>query len=183
MAVMDRTTALTVPEEDLEQAEDDGLRFEDFFEVHYVALFRALWLITHDRSEAEDVMQDAFLRLWERWDRVGTMKDPVGYLYRTAMNGMRSRRRRALLSLRRALADPPSDDGLAAVEGRDAVLRALIPLTPRQRAVVVLTHVLGLTSAEAAEALGIRPSTVRVLAARAKAVLRRELEEEHGQAE
>jgi RNA polymerase sigma factor (sigma-70 family) len=51
----------------------------------------------------------------------------------------------------------------------------LSSLTPRQRAVVVLRDVLGLTSAEAAEALGIRPSTVRVLGARARAVLEKEL--------
>ena len=39
-------------------------------------------------------MQDAFLSVWERWDRVGEMDDPLGYLYRTAMNLFRKRYRR-----------------------------------------------------------------------------------------
>ena len=48
-------------------------------------------------------MQDAFLTVWERWDRVGGMDDPVGYLYRTAMNLFRKRYRRAMLSVRRTV--------------------------------------------------------------------------------
>lgn len=182
MAPMRQPTAVAA-HEDTNPRQGHGVRFEDFFEHHHVKLFRALWLITHDRSEAEDVMQDAFLRLWERWERVGSMEDPVGYLYRTAMNTLRSRRRRALLAIRRMILHPISDDGLAVVEGRDTIVRALAQLPSRQRAAVVLTHALGLTSAQAAEALGIKPSTVRVLAARARPVLKRLLEEGHGRVE
>lgn len=171
-----------VPDQRASHIQEEGLSFEAFFEAHHVSLFRALWLITHERSEAEDVMQDAFLRLWERWDRVGEMDDPTGYLYRTAMNGLRSRRRRALTALRKVMRDRPVADAFEEIEGRDAVLRALAFLAPRQRAVVVLKHVLGMTTAEAATALGIAPSTVRVLAARARTTLRRELEEADGQA-
>ena len=47
--------------------------------------FAALWLVTRNSHEAEEIMQDAFLKLWERWDRVNQMDDPTGYLYRTAM--------------------------------------------------------------------------------------------------
>jgi len=57
----------------------------------------------------------------------------------------------------------------------DAVIAALAPLTPRQRAAVVLMDVLGLSSEEAARALGVRPSTVRVLAGRGRERLRREM--------
>jgi RNA polymerase sigma factor (sigma-70 family) len=171
----------TAPDQGATETDEVGRSFEDFFEARHVTLFRALWLITHERSEAEDVMQDAFLRLWERSDRVGRMDDPTGYLYRTAMNGLRSRRRRAVTALRKATGERPVADAFEEIEGRDAVLRALAVLAPRQRAVVVLKHVLGMSTAEAAEALGIRPSTVRVLAARAKTTLRRELEEADGQ--
>src|ERR687896_458571 len=184
MAPMEPTRAPTIsevePAEEYEDLPELEPRFEDFFELHYVRLFRALWLIARDSSEAEDVMQEAFLRLWERWDRVSAMEDPAGYLYRTAMNLFRSRRRRALVAVRRAVTEPFARDELAAVEGRDVVRRALASLTPRQRAVVVLLHVLGLTSSEAATALGIRPSTVRVLAGRARTTMKRELEEADG---
>jgi RNA polymerase sigma factor (sigma-70 family) len=66
------------------------------------------------------------------------------------------------------------------VESRDAVVRALAILTSRQRAAIVLTEVLGLTSVEAAEALRVKPPTVRVLAARAREVLKDRLKEDDG---
>ena len=153
-----------------------GVDFDAFFLQHHLGLFRALWLITRNRHEAEEVMQDAFVRVWERWPRVSAMPDPAGYLYRTAMNVLRSRARRAAVAMRKAVRVLPPDDQLAAIESREAVVRALAPLTPRQRAAVVLTDVLGLTSEQAGEALRIRPVTVRVLAARGRAALRREME-------
>jgi DNA-directed RNA polymerase specialized sigma24 family protein len=42
--------------------------FEEFFGTEHARLFGALCFITGDRDEAEEIMQDAFLRLWERWD-------------------------------------------------------------------------------------------------------------------
>jgi RNA polymerase sigma factor (sigma-70 family) len=151
--------------------------FEGFFKEHHIQLFRALWLVTRNRYEAEEVMQDAFLRMWERWDRVGSLSDPVGYLYRTAMNVFRSRVRRAKAAIRLAVGYLPADDEVARVEEREDIVRALAPLTPRQRAAVVLTDLLGLSSEEAAQVLRIKASTVRVLVARARAALRKELGE------
>ena len=89
-----------------------GVRpFESFYEAERDGLFGALVLITGDRHEAEEITQDAFVAIWERWDRVAGMESPTGYLYRTAMNGFRKRRRRAALAVRRALhvAEPPED--------------------------------------------------------------------------
>ena len=62
---------------------DPGPEFEGFFGTHHADLFAALWLITRDRHEAEEIAQDAFLRLWEHWDRVSLMDDPEGYLRRS----------------------------------------------------------------------------------------------------
>ena len=149
--------------------------FEEFFLDEHPRLFRALWLLTRDRHEAEELEQDAFVRVLERWDRVSSLTDPVGYLYRTAMNLFRSRLRRAAAGVGRAL-DPPREPSVEAVEERDAVTRALGSLTPRERAAVVLMHALGFSSEEAGRALRIRPSTARVLAARGRARLRMELD-------
>jgi len=154
--------------------------FEVFFEQHHERLFRALWLLTRNRQEAEEVMQDAFLRLWERWDRVIGGPDPTGYLYRTAMNVWRSRLRRAAVAARKVVHHIQGDDEIAEVDERDAVVRALAPLPSRQRAAIVLMDVLDLSSDQAGEVLGIRPVTVRVSAARARAALAREMEERHG---
>lgn len=146
--------------------------FEAFFRAEHARLLRALFVVTGDRQEAEDLMQEAFLSVWERWERVRGMTDPVGYLYRTALNAHRSRRRRLLRAARRAMLGGPEADELTLAEARDAVSRALGRLTVRQRAALVLTEMLGYGSEEAAAILGVRPGTVRSLASQARAALR-----------
>jgi len=160
-------------------APDRASDFEAFFEQHQERLFRALWLLTRNRQEAEEIVQDAFLRLWERWDKVIGGPGPVAYLYRTALNVWRSRLRRAAVAARRVIHHIQVDDEIAEIEERDAVIRALAPLPPRQRAAIVLMDVLDLSSERAGEVLGIRPVTVRVLAARARAALAKEMGERH----
>jgi DNA-directed RNA polymerase specialized sigma24 family protein len=58
------------------------------------------------------------------------------------------------------------------VDERDAIVRAMASLTPAQRSAVVLVDLVGMSSVEAGRALGVRPVTVRVLAARGRAVLK-----------
>ena len=143
-----------------------------------LAWIRALWLMTRNRHEAEEIAQEAFLRVWERWERVSAIPQPgpTGYLYRTAVNAFRSRLRRARVAMRRAARAMPVDDELAAVESREAVVRALAPLPPAQRAAIVLLDVLGLSSEEAAAVLGAKPVTLRVRATRGRAALRAAME-------
>ena len=147
------------------------LAFEEFFENERPRLFRALLLITHDSTEAEDLMQEAFVRVWERWDRVAQIEDPVGYLFRTAMNLHRSALRRALTAAKRSLRLLPVPDPFDEVADRDEALRSLALLTPRQRAAVVVTELLGYSSEEASAILGVRPGTVRTLTSQARAAL------------
>src|SRR6266704_3371448 len=101
-----------------------SLEFEDLVEAEHGGLYGALCLITRDRPEAQDIMQEAFLKLGE-------------------------------------------------VEARDALVRALAALTPRQRASVVLVDLLDYTSEEAARVMGIKAATVRVLASQGRAALKR----------
>src|ERR1051325_210285 len=150
--------------------------FEGFFEEQRDRLFGALCLITGDRFEAEEVAQDAFLAVWERWDRVRSMDSPAGYLYRTAMNGYRKGRRRAALALRRAVRVAPREDAFAAAEAHEVVRAALASLTERRRAALVLTELLGFNSEEAGQCMGIRAVTVRVLASQGRAALTRAAE-------
>jgi RNA polymerase sigma factor (sigma-70 family) len=158
-----------------------GSDFDDFFVEHRTGLFGALWLVTGDRHEAEELTQEAFVNVWERWDRIRQLQHPEGYLYRTGMNLFRNRRRRVALAVRRAvhLAPAPGDE-MRAVDDRDAIVRALGRLTPRQRAALVLMDLVGFSSEEAADALGVRPSTVRVLAARGRAIVRRQMGDPDG---
>jgi RNA polymerase sigma factor (sigma-70 family) len=149
--------------------------FEDFYHTESDGLFGALVLITGSRFEAEEIAQDAFLAVWQRWDRVGGMENPVGYLYRTAMNAARRRRRRAALALRRAVGLRHEEDAFAAADRRDAVDRALAGLSRRQRAALVLTDLLEFSSEEAGEALGIKAATVRALASQGRDAMRKTL--------
>lgn len=163
---MDHST-ITVPAEAvLQEAELD---FESFFRAESVMLFRRLWLITGNRAEAEDIMQDAFLKLWERWERMDDVRDPTAYLYRTAMNVFRRRHRRAIQALRRSLPLAQRDDDFARADDRQVVRKILATLTPRQRAALVLTEMLGFTSEEAGRALGVKAGTVRALAHQGRA--------------
>ena len=154
---------------------DARVSFEEFFHEEHVRLFRALCLVTGSRDEAEEVSQNAFLRLLERWDRVGSMDDPTGFLYRTAMNEFRSRYRSSARAMKRAVTFARTDDAFEAVEDRDVVIQALRTLIPQQRAAVVLTALLGYSSEEAGQMLGMKPATVRTLSSRARSAMRQTL--------
>lgn len=159
---------------------DRTVEFDLFFERERARLFQALCLVTRNRFEAEELAQDAFLSVYERWDRVQQMEDPTGYLYRTAMNAFRSWQRRSVLAAKRAIGLTRSDDSIQQLEEQDVVVRALAPLTARQRAAVVLIDLLGYSSDEAGRMLGVRPSTVRTHVERAHRELRARLERSHG---
>src|SRR3989337_910699 len=90
-------------------------RFETFFEQTHQRLFGGLCLVTGNRHEAEEIMQDAYLKVWERWERVSGMDDPTGFLFRTAMNGFRSRYRRASIAIPPPISLAPSAYELAAL--------------------------------------------------------------------
>jgi RNA polymerase sigma-70 factor (ECF subfamily) len=154
------------------------VKFEAFFEAEKDQLYRALCLVTRNRHEAEDLTQDAFIKLLERWDRVAELEDPRGYLYRTAMNGFRRRYGRALRTAKRSMRLVPADDQIAVIDERDAAVRVLAGLTARQRAAVVLVDLLGFRSEEAARILGIRASTLRMHASRAHAALKETMSRE-----
>lgn len=162
-------------ERDLVVAEP--LVFEAFFEDEARTLFRRLCTVTGNSAEAEEIMQDAFLALWERWDRVGAINDPTAYLYRTAMNVFRKRTRRAALGLRRTLSLAPDPVPFAEIDEQQDVVAALRELTPRQRAALVLTDVMDYSSEEAGRAMGVTAGTVRGLASRAREHLRRQIGE------
>jgi RNA polymerase sigma-70 factor (ECF subfamily) len=150
--------------------------FEAFFAEHQAKLFGTLCIVTADASEAEEVMQEAFVRVWERWDRVGLYPDAAGYLYRTAFNVHRDRLRRLRRLARHVLSPAEPEDPFARADERADVLQALRELSPRQRSALVLTEILDLSSRDAARALGVRPVTVRVLASQARSALRTVLE-------
>jgi RNA polymerase sigma-70 factor, ECF subfamily len=146
--------------------------FEEFFELEQDRLLRVLWMVTGSLQEAEDIVQDAFLRVWERWPKVSTMESPAGYLHRAAMNIFRNRYRRARLGLRKVAGSDPPVDAFGSAEDRISVSGALESLTRKQRAALVLTDLLEYPADEAGRMLGVQGSTVRSLSSAARAALR-----------
>jgi RNA polymerase sigma factor (sigma-70 family) len=159
-------------ETDLAERVEAPPSFEEFFDAHRARLFGALCLMTRDRHEAEEIVQEAFARVWEHWNGVGNrISDPTGYLFRIATNLFRQRLRRAALAARRTIHVAPRDD-LAEIDANDAVMRLLARLTRKQRAAVVLVDLLDFPAPEAARLLGIRAGAVRGLLHRARTALR-----------
>jgi RNA polymerase sigma factor (sigma-70 family) len=164
------------------QAEGDVVRlpveqqdppdFATFFADEHRELFRLLCFVTGNRADAADLMQEAFLKLWERWDRIERIADPRAYLFRVALNGSQRRMRTALRAARRLVPVASSHDPFDEVNLREDVRRMLLGLSPRQRAALALLDLYGYGSQEAARIMGIRPSTVRALATQGRAVLR-----------
>jgi RNA polymerase sigma factor (sigma-70 family) len=146
--------------------------FEDFYEVEHGALFGALCLIAGNRHDAEELMQEAFLKVWQRWDVVQGLGNPAGYLYRTAMNEFRMRYRRAKLSLRKFARPTQRTGEFEVFEARESLDRGMSALSPRQRAALVLTELLEFSSDEAGRCMGVAPATVRKLASQARERLR-----------
>lgn len=148
------------------------LAFEAFYVEEQSRLFGLMCLVTGDRSEAEEITQEAFVRVWERWARVAMMESPGGYLHRTAMNEFRRRaRRRALANRflpRLAQGRYAQDPG----EGTVMLHEALRVLEPRQRAALVLTELLGYSAEEAGRVLGVKPSTIGALKYQGRARLK-----------
>ena len=157
-----------------------GATFEDFFDLEHERLLRALYLVVGERQEAEDLAQEAFVKVLERWEVVRWMESPTGYLYRTAMNTFRSRYRRAVMAVRRiALLAPRQRNAFEDVEVTADVRAALTALTPRQRAAIVLTELLGYSGEEAASVMGIEASTVRALTTQARTRMRSAIGSDH----
>jgi RNA polymerase sigma-70 factor, ECF subfamily len=160
---------VSLPERDTEAPRD----FSVFFSNESGNLFEALYFVTGNRADAAELMQDAFLKLWERWDSIDRIDDPTGYLFRVALNDFRMRSRAARRAARRLVRVESAHDPFDEIELREDVRRLLLGLAPRQRAALILLDMYGYGSKEAARIMGIRRSTVRALATKGRAVLRR----------
>ena len=152
----------------------DADDFRTFFEANHQRLLRVMTLVVGDRGDAEEMTAEAFVRILERWGRVRELSNPVGYLYRTALNHHRSTERRRRLARRSAPA--PRPDQLAGSDDRVVILAALRAIPQPQRAAVVLAELMDLPDADVAETLGISVEAVRARLTRGRRSLRKLLE-------
>ncbi|MGI8332660.1 SigE family RNA polymerase sigma factor [Actinomadura scrupuli] len=137
--------------------------FRRFVAERSPALLRLAFLLCGDRAQAEDVLQTALLRAYQRWRHITT--NPEAYVRRVLVTAAADERRRPFR--RRELVSaqvpdaPQAGDPLLGVDLRDRLAAALRALPPRQRVAVVLRHWVGLTAEESAAVLGCSAGTVR----------------------
>ncbi len=163
-------------------AHDTG-RLGELYVRHADDAVRLAFLLTGDRGLAEDLVQDAFVRLA---GRLVHLRDPGAfdaYLRRTVLNltnshFRRKRVERAYLARARGAIGTQEGRRDPSVEDRDALWRALGRLSKRQRAAIVLRFYEDLSEREVSEILKCRPGTVKSLVSRGLATLKNEIEGE-----
>jgi RNA polymerase sigma-70 factor (ECF subfamily) len=134
---------------------------EDVFRNEYDRLVRALTIIAGERETAADAVQESFIRLVRRWDRVSTYEDPVGWVRRVALNQIRdhqrslSRQTRLLLRIQQLY---PAPEGALATD--QELWEQLRTLPTRQRTALALHYVGDLTAREVAAVMHVSEGTV-----------------------
>ncbi|MDA8189792.1 MAG: sigma-70 family RNA polymerase sigma factor [Dehalococcoidales bacterium] len=164
-------------------AETAEQRFEALFHQHYCGIVSLLYRLLGTTEEAEELAQEAFLRLardpviWRPGD------EPLPWLRRVALNlgynALRSRHREMDRLQRNARLEEPLESALPSdpetsalrIEERAQVRQALARLSPRYQACLLLRHS-GLSYREIASAIGVAPGSVGTLLARAEEAFR-----------
>jgi RNA polymerase sigma-70 factor (sigma-E family) len=149
----------------------DDEAFEAFVRAHGTSLVRLAGALTGDPGASEEIVQSALVRVFVRWRR---LDNPLAYTRQVVVNLCRDRGRAAV---RRELVGLPgteiaAPDVFGLHDDRDLLVRAVRALPYRQRAVLVLRFWQDLTEQQAADALGVRPGTVKSQTSRALQKLR-----------
>lgn len=150
--------------------------FSALFDREYARMVRVARVLVGDEQTAEDVVQDAFVSVYASWHRIRSEADTPGYLYRSVVNGARSRLRRLgvarRLHLAPASAVPSAEDAALAGLATGPLLTVLRTLSRREREVVLLRYYLDLSEAETAGILGLSRGSVKAYGSRGLAALR-----------
>lgn len=172
--------------------EGDSAAFQQLFDTFSDKIYRLAVGLLQDEAEAESVVQDSFLRLFEHLDRFEGRSKISTWLYRVAYNASmdRLRKRRPFLSLSSDLddEDSPISSPAILIDWRDVperrlteaeinaeLDRAIAALPEKLRAIFILYEIEGLSHSESAEVLGISVSAAKVRLHRARLTLRERL--------
>lgn len=146
-------------------------RFENFYRGSRQRVLGCVYLATGDLAEAQDAVQDAYVRAWQNWGRLDGGSDPEAWVRLVATRiaisrwrGLRSRARAYLRHGAAAAAAAPDPD-------RVDLVAALRRLSPDQRIAIALHYFVGLPVAEVAEQTGAPVGTIKARLARGRAAL------------
>jgi RNA polymerase sigma-70 factor, ECF subfamily len=154
-------------------ARADRLRFEDFYAAEYGRVLASAYAFCRDRDAALDATQEAFVRAFARWRRLGREEWAGAWVTTTALNVLRRRDRTARLPASGAPSPGPG-------EARVDLLDALRSLPARQRQAAALFYVADLPLAVVARSMGLSEGTVKAHLSRARRALRASLGGHHG---
>jgi RNA polymerase sigma-70 factor (sigma-E family) len=160
---------------------DRDVLVAELFAVEGARLVRLARLFTDDRNAAEDLVQEAFIRLHRAAHRISEPAKAAPYLRSIVINLARDHNRRGLMSLRHHEALPTGavpeapEDVLVLDEERGRVVEQLRELSPRQRDCILLRFYMEMTEAEIAAALGISPNSVKTHCRRGMEALRKRM--------
>jgi RNA polymerase sigma-70 factor (ECF subfamily) len=150
---------------------------EQLYHQEAASLVRLARLFTDDRTGAEDIVQEAFIRLYHAADRIRHHEKSAAYLRSIVLNLARDHNRRGLLSLRHqdSMSDRRTPEApeyqVVRSESRSEVIDALNDLSPRQRDCLVLRYYMDLTETQIASTLAISPNSVKTHCRRGMAAL------------
>jgi RNA polymerase sigma-70 factor (sigma-E family) len=150
------------------------------YAAYYRSLVRLAALLLRDLTEAEDVVQDAFVAMHSKWGRLREPDKALAYLRQTVVNKSRSVLRHRTV-VERHQPDPlldadSAERGVVLAETSSEVIGALRRLPRRQREVLVLRYYLDLSEAQIAHTLGVSRGAVKSHASRGMSTLRLSLE-------
>ena len=143
--------------------------FEELYAAQYAPMVRLAHALVDSRQRAEEVVQDAFAAVYERFDR---LEHPTPYLRTCVLNGCRRAIRRRMLRRSREFAVVEHGAELTYNHVLDAIRR----LPHKQRSMIALRYDLQLTDAEIAATLDVPLGTVKSTIHRALATLREEIQ-------
>jgi RNA polymerase sigma-70 factor (sigma-E family) len=134
------------------------------YQAHALGLLRLAVIMLGDRQAAEDVIQDAFLGLFRRWDALGNPDKALAYVRSSIFNGCRTVLRRRARQPGLVLFEPQTESADARLllgEEYREVLAALRRLPDRQREAVALRYCLDMSVNDVAKAMGITEGAVK----------------------
>ncbi|GIJ60377.1 RNA polymerase sigma factor [Virgisporangium aurantiacum] len=149
----------------------DSERFEAFYRGSRQRVLGCVFLVTGDLAEAQDAVQEAYVRAWQRWRSFGPDADPEAWVRlvatRVAISRWRSLRSRARAYLRHGPEPAHPPPGPETVD----LVNALRRLSPDQRTAIALHYFAGLTVAEIAAETGVPTGTIKARLARGRSTL------------
>jgi RNA polymerase sigma-70 factor (ECF subfamily) len=158
--------------------DDDDSGFDAFYRSTCRPLLGQLYAMCGDMDEAQDCLQEAYLRAWQRWPRISQYKDPAGWVRQVAWRLAINRWHRARNAVRAWVRHGPAPAVAEASPDGLLLAAAMRGLPVAQREALVLHYLAGMTIEQIADQTGAPAGTIKARLARGRTHLSELLSEE-----